>query len=52
MTPRPGRVARVISIQLPRPRTVELEFDAKFKAYSDEVRGLIFASRRARADGR
>jgi NitT/TauT family transport system ATP-binding protein len=52
MTPRPGRVARVISIDLPRPRTVELEFDAKFKAYSDEVRGLIFASRRARADGR
>jgi len=52
MTPRPGRVARVISIELPRPRTVELEFDAKFKAYSDEVRGLIFASRRARADGR
>jgi NitT/TauT family transport system ATP-binding protein len=52
MTPRPGRVARVISIELPRPRTVELEFDVKFKAYSDEVRGLIFASRKARADGR
>jgi NitT/TauT family transport system ATP-binding protein len=52
MTPRPGRVARVITIDLPRPRTVELEFDAKFKAYSDEVRSLIFASRRARADGR
>jgi NitT/TauT family transport system ATP-binding protein len=52
MTPRPGRLARVITIDLPRPRTVELEFDAKFKAYSDEVRGLIFASRRTRADGR
>jgi NitT/TauT family transport system ATP-binding protein len=52
MTARPGRVARVITIDLPRPRTVELEFDAKFKEYSDEVRGLIFASRRARADGR
>jgi len=52
MTSRPGRVARVITIDLPRPRTVELEFDAKFKAYSDEVRGLIFASRRARADAR
>jgi NitT/TauT family transport system ATP-binding protein len=48
MTPRPGRLARVITIDLPRPRTVELEFDAKFKAYSDEVRGLIFASRRTR----
>ncbi len=52
MTPGPGRLARVITIDLPRPRTVELEFDAKFKAYSDEVRGLIFASRRARGDGR
>jgi NitT/TauT family transport system ATP-binding protein len=52
MTPGPGRIARVITIDLPRPRTVELEFDAKFKAYSDEVRGLIFASRRARGDGR
>jgi len=52
MTSRPGRVARVITIDLPRPRTVELEFDAKFKAYSDEVRGLIFASRRTRGDGR
>jgi NitT/TauT family transport system ATP-binding protein len=52
MTPRPGRLARVITIDLPRPRTVELEFDAKFKAYSDEVRGLIFAGRRARGDGR
>jgi NitT/TauT family transport system ATP-binding protein len=52
MTPGPGRVARVIAIDLPRPRTVELEFDAKFKAYSDEVRGLIFASRRAGGNGR
>ena len=52
MTPRPGRVARTITIALPRPRTVELEFDAKFKAYSDEIRELIFAGRRARADGR
>ena len=51
MTPRPGRLARVIQIDLPRPRTVELEFDTKFKAYSDEVRGLIFAGRKARGDG-
>jgi NitT/TauT family transport system ATP-binding protein len=52
MTPGPGRLARVIPIDLPRPRTVELEFDAKFKTYSDEVRGLIFASRGARGNGR
>ena len=43
MTPRPGRIARVLSIDLPRPRTMELEFDPRFKAASDEVRRLIFA---------
>jgi len=48
MTPRPGRVARVLAIDLPRPRTMDLEFDSRFKAASDEVRGLIFAGRKAR----
>jgi NitT/TauT family transport system ATP-binding protein len=43
MTPRPGRLARVLAVDLPRPRTMALEFDARFKAASDEVRGLIFA---------
>ena len=52
MTPGPGRLARVLTIDLPRPRTVELEFDTKFKAYSDEVRELIFAGRKARGNGR
>jgi NitT/TauT family transport system ATP-binding protein len=45
MTPRPGRLARVLDIALPRPRTVEMEFDAPFKALSDEIRGLIFRRR-------
>jgi len=45
MTPRPGRVARVITVDLPRPRTMDMEFDPRFKAASDEVRGLIFAGR-------
>ena len=45
MTPRPGRVARVLAVDLPRPRTMDLEFDPRFKAASDEVRGLIFAGR-------
>jgi NitT/TauT family transport system ATP-binding protein len=45
MTPRPGRIARVLAIDLPRPRTMDLEFDPRFKAASDEVRGLIFAGR-------
>ena len=51
MTPRPGRLARVMAIDLPRPRTVDLEFDARFKAYSDDVRDLIFAGRQARRHG-
>jgi NitT/TauT family transport system ATP-binding protein len=49
MTPRPGRIARVIDVGLPRPRTVDLEFDPRFKAHSDEVRNLIFARRKERA---
>ena len=45
MTPRPGRIARVLDIALARPRTVEMEFDAPFKVLSDEIRGLIFRRR-------
>ena len=48
MSSRPGRIARVIAVDLPRPRTMDLEFDPRFKAHSDEVRGLIFASRKER----
>jgi NitT/TauT family transport system ATP-binding protein len=48
MTPRPGRLARVLTVDLPRPRTMDLEFDARFKAASDEVRSLIFARRKDR----
>jgi len=43
MTPRPGRIARTLRVDLPRPRTMDLEFDPRFKATSDEVRALIFA---------
>jgi len=48
MSPRPGRVARVLRVDLPRPRTMELEFDPRFKAHSDEIRSLIFAGRKER----
>src|SRR5262249_54420966 len=48
MTPRPGRIARVIAVELPRPRTMDLEFDARFKTHSDDVRSLIFARRTGR----
>src|SRR2546430_13040759 len=47
MTARPGRIARILEVGLPRPRTIESEFDPRFKAASDEVRSLIFARRAA-----
>ena len=49
MSARPGCIARVITVDLPRPRTMDLEFDARFKAHSDEVRSLIFSGRKVRA---
>ena len=42
MTPRPGRIARVVEIDLPRPRTIAMEFTEKFKSYSDQVREVIY----------
>jgi NitT/TauT family transport system ATP-binding protein len=48
MSSRPGRIARVITVDLPRPRTMDMEFDRRFKAHSDEVRSLIFSGRKVR----
>ncbi|MBM3733077.1 MAG: ABC transporter ATP-binding protein [Acidimicrobiia bacterium] len=45
MTPRPGKIAHVIEVDLPRPRTLAMEFSEKFKSYSDDVRALIYAGR-------
>ena len=42
MTPRPGRIAKIIKVELDRPRTLDMEFSPEFKKYSDEVRSLIF----------
>jgi NitT/TauT family transport system ATP-binding protein len=43
LTPRPGRLARVLAIDLPRPRRMDMEFGERFKTYSEEIRGLIAA---------
>lgn len=44
MTPRPGRLARVVDIDLPRPREIELYFDQRFleivKSIKADVEGL------------
>ena len=42
MTPRPGRIARVVDINLTRPRSIDMEFTQKFKSYSDEIREVIY----------
>jgi NitT/TauT family transport system ATP-binding protein len=46
MTPRPGRIARVIDIALGRPRTIDMEFSETFKSYSDQVREVIYRGSR------
>ena len=42
MTPRPGRIARVLEIDLARPRTIDMEFTEKFKSYSGQIREVIY----------
>jgi NitT/TauT family transport system ATP-binding protein len=38
MTPRPGKVAEIITIELPRPRLTRLRDDAKFIGYVKQIR--------------
>ncbi len=47
MTPRPGRIVVDLPIDLPRPRTIDMEFTPEFKAYADVVRGAIYSSKRS-----
>lgn len=41
MSPRPGRISEIVEVELPRPRTLAMEFLPQFKEYSDRVRGVI-----------
>jgi NitT/TauT family transport system ATP-binding protein len=38
MTPRPGKVAEIVDIALPRPRTTAMRDDPKFIAYVKQIR--------------
>ena len=38
MTPRPGRVAKVYDIELPRPRTIEMTFEPSFISLVQEIK--------------
>jgi NitT/TauT family transport system ATP-binding protein len=42
MTPRPGRIARIVDIDLARPRTIDMEFTETFKSYSSQIREVIY----------
>lgn len=50
MSQRPGRIARVIEVRLPRPRTMAMESFVEFRDHADEIRGLIYGSRKAGLD--
>src|SRR5581483_6286755 len=45
MTPRPGRIVDVLSIDLPRPRTMQMEFSAPFQKYAEAIRAAIAPGR-------
>jgi NitT/TauT family transport system ATP-binding protein len=50
MSPRPGRIAKIIDIALARPRTIDMEFSPQFKSYSDQIRAVIYQSEGAAGD--
>ena len=41
MTPRPGRLARIFEIELPRPRTVEMTFEPDFIELIQEIKQVV-----------
>ena len=48
MSPRPGRIAEIIDVPLPRPRDFDMEARSEFQAITRRIRDLIFGNRRAR----
>ena len=51
MSPRPGRIARIVDVALPRPRTIDMEFSPQFKACSDQIRAVIYHGAGAEQEG-
>ena len=41
MSPRPGRFVEAVTIDLPRPRTLEMITSPRFGAYVDRIRGRL-----------
>jgi NitT/TauT family transport system ATP-binding protein len=49
MSPRPGRIADIINVALPRPRAFEQEGTEEFQRCAARIRSLIFQGRSANA---
>ena len=52
MTPRPGRLARIFDIELPRPRTVDMTFEPEFIELIQEIKRVVEVGDRAHGGGR
>ncbi len=46
MTPRPGRLARIYEIDLPRPRTIEMTFEPEFIELIQDIKRTVEAGGR------
>ena len=49
MSARPGRIAEIIDVPLPRPRDFDMEARSEFQAVTSRIRKLIFGARNVRA---
>jgi NitT/TauT family transport system ATP-binding protein len=49
MSPRPGRIAEIVDVDLPRPRDFDMEARREFQHSTHRIRSLIFGNRRVRA---
>jgi NitT/TauT family transport system ATP-binding protein len=49
MSPRPGRILDLVPIDLPRPRTVDMQRSPEFHALHDRVSDLVFSAQGGRA---
>ncbi len=51
MSARPGRVIEKLSVELPRPRTLEMMSSPEFGRYTLKIRGMLAAAGGKKADG-
>jgi NitT/TauT family transport system ATP-binding protein len=42
MSPRPGRIRTIVDIDIPRPRGIDVRYEARFARYSQVVRDAIY----------